>query len=135
MTAKEYLEQIGRLAHKIEAMKMRSEEYDRLSFSLPGQDFTRERVQCTRNYDAPFVKWIMKKHEIDEEIKKLEIKLQNLQAEALLKIESLESEDYKNVLIYRYIKDMSLTEVASKLYISLSTAKRWHNQALSKLVI
>ena len=46
-----------------------------------------------------------------------------------------ENEDYKNVLIYRYIKDMSLSEVATKLYISLSTAKRWHNQALNELVI
>jgi len=135
MTAKEYLEQIGKLDKKIKAMKMRSEEYDRLSLSIPGQDFSRERVDHTPNYEAPFVKWIIKKHDLDVQIKELEEQLKNLQAEALLKIESLDNEDYKNVLMMRYVKNMDLNEVAKYLFISLSTAKRWHRDALDSLIV
>ena len=54
----------------------------------------------------------------------IQFEVGNLQAEALLKIESLDNEDYKNVLMMRYVKNMDLNEVAKYLFISLSTAKR-----------
>lgn len=135
MTSKEYLEQIGKLEHKIKCMRFRSQEYDRLSMSLPSQDFTRERVQTTPNLDAPFVKWISKKADLDRQIELKEKELETLKGEALLKIESLENEDLKNVLVMRYIKYMQLTDVAKELYISLSTAKRWHKDALDLIKI
>lgn len=39
-----------------------------------------------RNLEAPFIKWIMKKDEIDRKIKQLKFDLDFLKAEALLKI-------------------------------------------------
>ena len=39
MTSKEYLSQIYNLDHKIYLMRLEAEEYRRLSYSLPGQDF------------------------------------------------------------------------------------------------
>ena len=99
MTAKEYLERIGKLERKISAMKMRSAEYDRLSLSIPGPSYG-ERIGSNpnRNTEAPFLKWIIKKHDLDLEIEKLEKKLKDMQAEALLKIEELENEDFTEIL-------------------------------------
>ncbi|MDY2895337.1 MAG: sigma factor-like helix-turn-helix DNA-binding protein [Candidatus Enterosoma sp.] len=136
MTTKEYLERIGKLERKINAMKMRSQEYDRLSLSIPGPSYG-ERIGSNpnRNTEAPFLKWLIKKHDLDLEIEKLEKKLKDMQAEALLKIEELDNEDYKNVLVMRYIKGIEWKEISQSLYVSLSTVKRWHNEALDKIVV
>ena len=133
MTAKEYLMQVQKLEYKISRMKLRSEEYERLSHSIPGPNYDRELVSGTRNLDAPFVKWIMKKTDIDREIESLEEKLVNLKAEIMLTIEKLDSEDYKNVLVMHYINGLPFVEVAEKLYLSESTVFRWHRCGLENL--
>lgn len=135
MTSKEYLEQIGKLEHKIKCMKLRSEEYDRLSMSLPSQDFTRDRVQTTPNLDAPFVKWIMKKAELDKQIENNEKKLKELRAEAVLKIEELDNENYKNVLVLRYLKYMNWDDICCYLFAAKRTVMRWHENALEGLKV
>lgn len=70
ITSKEYLEQIYKLDHKIKAMELRSQEYEHLSYSIPGPSYG-ERIDSNhnRNLEAPFVKGIMKKDEIDRKIK------------------------------------------------------------------
>lgn len=135
MTSKEYLEQIGKLEHTIKCMKMRSEYYDEMSLSIPGPCLNREGSSGTRNLEAPFVKWLNKKFEIDAEIEMKEEELKNLKAEALMKIEALDNEDYKNILILRYIKYMDWNDICKKLYISKTTSKRWHTEALEHLSI
>ena len=136
MTTKEYLEQIKTLEHKIYCMKLRSEEYDRLSYSINGMNFGDDMPHSpNKNTEAPFVKWIYKKIEIDQKIAKLEEDLKNLKAEAFLKIESLEDEDYKMVLIMRYIKGITWEKIAENSFVSLSTIKRWHRNALDALKV
>lgn len=133
MTAKEYLMQVQKLEYKISRMKLRSEEYERLSHSIPGPNYDREFVSGRRNLDAPFVKWILKKADIDREIESLEEKLVNLKAEVMLAIERLDSEDYKNVLVMHYINGLPFVEIAEKLYLSESTVFRWHRSGLESL--
>ena len=112
MTAKEYLMQVQKLEYKISRMKLRSEEYERLSHSIAGPNYDREPVSGTRNLDAPFVKWILKKADLDREIESLEEKLVNLKAEIVLTIEKLDSEDYKNVLVMHYINGLPFNDIA-----------------------
>ena len=133
MTAKEYLMQVQKLEYKISRMKLRSEEYERLSHSIAGPNYDREPVSGTRNLDAPFVKWIMKKADIDREIESLEEKLVNLKAEIMLTIEKLDSEDYKNVLVMHYINGLPFSDIAESLYVSESTVFRWHRYGLESL--
>lgn len=134
MTSKEYLERIGKLERKINAMKMRSKEYDRLSLSIPGPSYG-EKIGSNpnRNTEAPFLKWIIKKHDLDLEIEKLEKKLKDMQADALLKIEELDNEDYKNVLMMRYIKYMEWNDICKSLFAARRTIMRWHEKALELL--
>ena len=115
-------------------MKMRSAEYDRLSLSITGPSYG-EKIGSNpnRNTEAPFLKWIIKKHDLDLEIEKLEKKLKDMQAEALLKIEELENEDYKNLLLLRYLKYLSWDEICKSLYAARRTIMRWHEKALELL--
>ena len=134
MDSKEYLEQIRKLEHKIYCMKLRSDYYNTMSFSIPGPTYG-EKIGSNpnRNIEAPFMKWLFKKDEIDREIVKLEEKLNSLKAEAIVKIETLENEDYKTILIKRYIEGCKWEEMANLIYVSKSTVKRWHKEALHSL--
>ena len=69
MTSKEYLSQIYNLDHKIYLMRLEEEEYRRLSYSLPGQDFTKPFVKSSNpNTEAPFMKWLIKALDKEKEI-------------------------------------------------------------------
>ena len=135
MTAKEYLMQVQKLEYKIKRMKQMSEEYERLSHSISSPCYDREPVSGTRNLEAPFVKWLMKKCDLDKEIEALEEKLINLKAEVMLTIETLDNEDYKNVLVLHYIKGVSWEEIAERMFVSVSTVFNWHRNSLQKLKI
>lgn len=135
MTAKEYLMQVQKLEYKIKRMKQRSEEYERLSHSISSPKYDFEPVSGTRNLEAPFVKWIMKKCDLDKEIEALEEKLLNLKAEVMLTIETLDNEDYKNVLVLHYINGVAWEEIAERMFVSVSTVFNWHRNSLQILKI
>lgn len=136
MTAKEYLEQIGKLEHKLQCMKERAEYYDHMSLSIPGPSYG-EKIGSNpnRNLEAPFIKWLIKLDEIKREIVKKEEEIKNLKADALLKIEALDNEDYKVILIERYFNQKTWNEIAMKIYTSEKTVRRWHENALVLLKI
>lgn len=136
MTAKEYLEQIGKLEHKLQCMKERAEYYDHMSLSIPGPSYG-EKIGSNpnRNLEAPFIKWLIKLDEIKREIVKKEEEIKNLKADALLKIEALDNEDYKVILIERYFNHKTWNEIALKIYASEKTVRRWHENALLKIDI
>lgn len=135
MTAKDYLSQVQKLEYKIGRMKLRAEEYERLSLSLPSQNYDGVRVDGTRNLDAPFVKWLMKKCDLEQEVRALEERLVNLKAEIMLCIESISNEDYKSVLMLHYIENIGWREIAERLYVSEATIFRWHRQGLNEIVV
>ena len=136
MTAKEYLEQIGKLEHKIQCMKERAEYYDHMSLSIPGPSYG-EKIGSNpnRNLEAPFIKWLIKLDEIKREIVKKEEEIKNLKANALLKIEELDNEEYKVILIERYFNQKTWNEIALKIYASEKTVRRWHENVLLRLKI
>ena len=136
MTTEEYLNQVYKLDNKIKLMKMRSEEYDRLSLSIPGPNYANDMPRnLNRNLDAPFLKWIIKKDEIDREIAVLEEKLKALKAEIAMKIEELPSEELKNLAIMRYFKYMNWMEIANNLYVSKATVYRLRDKVIELIKV
>ena len=135
MPPKEYLSQVYKLDHKIYLMKLEVEEYRRLASSIPGQDFTRERVQTTRNLEAPFVKWIYKAIDKEDEIKKKMEELLKIKTEVLSVIDKIENDNLRVVLKLRYIDSLSWPQISEKIYASEKTVRRWHNQALELVVV
>ncbi len=131
MTNKEYLEQVYKLDHKIQRMYIRLNEYNRMANSVPGCSFDRERVDHTPSYDAPFEKWVDRALDLEAEIKRQEEKLEKLKEEVIGKIEKVENEDYKTILMMRYIQYKTWDEIAGKIYMCERTARRWHNKALN----
>ena len=134
MTKQEYLSQIAKLKHKIEKMQERIEEYRSLAQS-PATAGMGERVKGSPSGEAPFVKWVYKIIELEKEIEKLQDELQTLQAKVITAIELLENEDYKMLLVLRYVQCLTWDTIQARLNISEATARRWHKASLEKLTV
>ena len=134
MDAKEYLSQIRKLEHKIYYMKLRYEEYEKMSLTIPGPT-KKEKIGTNpnRNTDAPFLKWLYKKDELERDIIALEEKLKIIKTDVILKIEKIDNESYKTILIKRYFERKTWDEIATIIFVSRSTVKRWHEEAINIL--
>ena len=133
MTSKEFLQKPMRIQHRIEQLQLKRQTFEELANSIPGGNYDKPLVQKTRNTQAPFIKWIDKIMEVEKEIEKLEEEFEVAKAEVIKAIEKLDNADYQTLLIMRYLNEYSWTSICEKMYVSLSTAKRWHWEAINIL--
>ena len=133
MNVREKLNQIKYLNYDINRLKQLAEIYEERSHSVPGQSFDREKVQTTRNLEAPFVKYIYKKIEVEEAIKRKQDRIEIAKVEIMNLVSELENYDYQLILIYRYVNLYGWDEIASNLHISRASMFRYHKQALNEL--
>lgn len=133
MTTNEYLAQLGKLRIKIEKMQERIEEYRALAQSPATANYSGIKVQSSPSGEAPFVKWTFKIIELEKKVAELKDELQTVQATVITAIEQLENEDYKTVLVLRYLQGLDWETIAAKMCTHKRTAQRWHNEALEKL--
>ena len=74
--------EVQKLRFRISKQKELIDYYEQMSHTLGGSDYSRERVDCTRDLRAPFEKWIYKKIDAEEKLKEMEsaltIKLEEL---------------------------------------------------------
>lgn len=133
MTKEEYLSQVANLNRVIEKKQLRVNEYRDLANSPASSAPSGTRVDRTRSNEAPFAKWVYKIIELEAEIEKLQERVTDLQNIIIGAIEALENEDYKTLLVHRYLKNMSWDGVAEAMFISRWTAMRWHRQAIELL--
>ena len=73
--------------------------------------------------------------ETKAEYEKRLVKLNQIRKEVRLAIDSVDDDELHTVLYWHYLKLMTWEQVAEKMYCSLSTVKRKHNQALKKLTL
>lgn len=73
--------------------------------------------------------------ETKAEYEKKLAKLNQIRKEVRLAIDSVDDDELHMVLYWYYLKLMTWEQVAEKMYCSLSTVKRKHNQALKKLTL
>jgi DNA-directed RNA polymerase specialized sigma24 family protein len=135
MTAKEYLGRYYKTKQKIQSLQSLVDEYIRLANEIPGIQFDAIRVDGTRNLKAPFEKWILKALDYEDDILEMKRLLPTYEKEIFEAIDLIEEDNYKKLLIYRYIDNLSWQEISNRLFISRSTVKRWHLKALSLLKI
>ena len=130
MTAKQYLNQAYRLEQRIRLHKERLEELRYLSGSVGSPDFG-EHYNPNRATEAPFINTFYKIMELEESVSaELELLLE-LQVEIQGVIDELSDMDERLVLTYRYLKNMSWSQIGDQLYVDERTVRRWHNRALS----
>lgn len=134
MTAKEYLHQAYRLDHKINSDIEELQRLREMSTSISSPAFG-ERVQTSRNTDAPFVKCLFKIQELEQKID-AEIDLfVDLKKEIRSVIEKVENTDEQMVLRYRYIHNMTWEEIGDELHVDARTARRWHGSGLQTVIL
>lgn len=135
MDKKTYLCRYHNLLEKIQKKKEYIAFCDERASSIPGQDFTTPRVDHTPSYEAPFVKWIIKAADAKRELETLEEQCGRVKAEIETAIFKLGDEDLQMVLIFRYIDWLSWIEISNKIYCSIASVYRKHNEAIEKLIV
>ncbi len=135
MTKEEYLSRAAVVGRQIKKLEENIGYYRELACSPTSSAPSGDRVQKSRNTAAPFEGMIMKILELEQKLETLKAKQGALQAEIMTAIESLDSEDYKSVLVLRYLQDLEWNMVAAKINASVATVYRWHRAALKKLIV
>lgn len=135
MTNKEFLQQPMRIQKRIDALIIQKQSYEELADSTPGNSFDQPVVQTSKARQAPFIKWIDKIMEIDKRIAELQAEYEKMKTEVVQVIEKLPDTNHQTILIMRYLNDYPWPTICEKLYISLTTAKRWHFEAVNGIQI
>ena len=135
MDVKQYLSRYHYLELDIKHMQDEIKEYERLANSIPGMNFDAIRVDGTRSLDAPFTKWVHKALEKELQIDDLKKQLQQVKCEIISTIDEVEDMELRKILTYRYIDWNSWNEIATKMFISFSTARRMNDKALKLLSV
>lgn len=135
MTPKEYLRQAYRLSQRIKLDTIEVNNLREMANSVSAIRYDRERVQTTRNMDAPFMRtlerlWDLEKKTADE----LEL-LSQLQKQVWEVIEAVPNTDERMVLKYRYLHNYTWEEIGEELSADERTIRRWHGQALQHVVL
>ena len=132
MAAYEYLSQLTYIDRRIQYDLMELEELRLRAESVSSPNLG-ETVVHTQSNDAPFVKVLEIIWQKEERIKREIAELEQKREEIKETIERLKNEDERLVLLYRYLHRMKREAIACELHVSLSTIKRWHKSALSKI--
>lgn len=131
MEAKEYLSRYHNLQLKIQKKHEYidfCEERSRLvSSPIYGE---KEGMSPNRNLKAPFEKWILRKIDAERELKELEKEVVIVKAEIEEAIAKLHDVDMERIVFYKYIDWLSWSEMEKVMFISVSSLRRKHDQAL-----
>ena len=120
-----------RIEQRIKAKEIKSAEFESLAESVPGPNYDGIKVDHSRRTDAPYVYWLEKKAEVDEQIRNLRTRQSVLKGEIMTTIEKLENEEYQSLLVMRYFNFRTWGDIAYELCVSIATVYRWHTAALS----
>ena len=134
MTTKEYFRQVYRLEYKIRYDIEELASLRELATSLAAFNGD-ERVQTSRNTDAPFIEAIEKITEMEELINNEVNRLIELKREVQQVISKVDDMYERLVLKYRYLHDYTWRQIGQKLYADEKTIRRWHAKALKHVVI
>ena len=135
MDKKTYLCRYHNLLEKIEKKKQYLAFCDERASSTLGPNYGERINNPTPNTEAPFVRWVFKKIETEEEIEELEKKLIKVKIQIETAINSIQDEELQMILTYRYIDWLSWSDIGLKIYYSDKTIRRKHDQALELLQI
>ncbi len=135
MTAKEYLSIPRKLEKEIRYLECNLETYEHMMKSISVSNFETERVDKSPNKDTPNMIGLEKYYATKEKLDQVKLELARIIVEIEKTIEKIEKIEHKMMLKYRYLSMMSWYNIACKMFVSISTIKRWHNEALEDVII
>lgn len=135
MDKKTYLCRYHNILEKIEKKKQYIEFCEERANSIPAPVYGERINNPSPSYEAPFVRWIYKGIESEEELEELEKKAGLIRIEIEKAINTVKEEDLQMILTYRYIDWLTWSEIAAKVYYSDKTIRRKHDQAIELIKI
>ena len=134
MTAQQYLSQAYRLDQRIQLDQAELDNLKTLATSVGSPGFD-EHNNPNHPTDAPFVKTLERIWEMEQKISTELSQLILLKQEILKVLSKVNDVDERLVLTYRYLKNMSWSEISIELGVSDRTIRRWHERALTHVVV
>ena len=134
MTPRAYLNQAYRLEQRIKLDKEEIENLHVLSVGVGSPDLE-EHYNPNRPTDASFMKTLEKVWKYEDKVKRELDLLLRLKAEMQEVISEVPSLDERLVLTYRYIKNYSWSRIGDELFVDERTVRRWHDRALSHVIL
>ena len=135
MQAKQYLKQAYRLNELIQCNKQELDDLRILSSSLPGIDYSKDRVQTSSSGDAGYTKIVAKIIDLEKAINADIEKMLSLKLEIRTVINAVQDNEEKLLLMCRYLNFMSWENICDELNVSLRTAHRIHAAALANIKV
>ncbi len=129
------MKQAYRLNELIQCNKKELADLRLLSDSIPGVDYSKDKVQTSPSGDAGFTKIVEKIIELEEAIKTDIEKLLSLMIEIRNVINDVQDNEEKLLLKHRYLNFMSWDEICDEMNVSMRTAHRIHSSALQNVKV
>lgn len=134
MTPKTYLNQAYRLEQRIRLDTEELEDLRTLAATVSSPGFE-EHYNPNHPTDAPFVKTLERIWEMEQKVNdELDLLLQ-LKDEVQSVIAKIDNKDERLILTYRYLKNYTWARIGEELYADERTIRRWHDRALSHVVV
>lgn len=134
MTAKEYLHQAYRLDQRINSNLEELAALREMASSISSPQLS-ERVQTSKQTDAPFVRNLEKIMALEDRINKEVNLLMELKDEIRAVITAVPNTDERMVLKYRYVHNYTWEQIGTELHADARTVRRWHGKALQHVVL
>lgn len=132
---KRYLNQAYRLNELIQSDKDELNDLEQLKDSIPGIDYSKDKVQVSPTNEASYAKIIAK---IDNLVRVIHADIENLldlKLEIRTVISNVRKNDHRLVLQLRYLNFYKWSKIAEVMNVSERTAIRIHDDAIRKVKV
>ena len=133
MDVETYLKQGRLLDQRINYHLRKLSELRQTAYTISSPQISGNKVQNSHTGEAPFEKALERIEAMEERINQEIDLLVELQEQIEGVIGQLESEEHQMILKYRYLEGLPWDEIGELLNISISTVKRWNQNALLML--
>jgi len=135
MTAKQYLRQAYRLNELINSHIREVEQLRLMSTSLPGTNFSQERVQGGNLPGDRMPNIIAKIVDLEQQINQEIDRFIDLKKEIHDSIDKIKNRKEQLVLRYRYIEFLTWEQTAERMNYSIMQVHRIHSNALQNFIV
>ena len=133
MDMETYLKQGRLLDQRINYNLRKLSELRQTAYTISSPQISGCKVQNSHTGEAPFEKALERIEAMEERINQEIDLLVDLQEQIEGVIGQLDSEEHQMILKYRYLEGLPWDEIGELLNISISTVKRWNQNALLML--
>ena len=131
---REYLSQAYRLDQRIDSNIAEITRLREMACGISSPSWE-EKVQTSRNTDAPFVRCLEKIMDLEKVVNGEIDTLVDLKRQIRTTVDTVANVNERMVLRYRYIHNMTWEQIGGELNADESTIRRWHKAALSAVVV